>query len=394
MMMISVLYVDDEPDLLELCKVFLEQDTEFCVDTLQFPKEVPGRLATRTYDAIVCDYLMPEMDGISVLKEVRKTAKDLPFILFTGRGREDVVIEALNNGADFYLQKGGDVNSQFTELSSKIRQAVKRREVEKSLRESKKMLQDIINFLPDATFAISRTGSVIAWNRAIEEMTGIPATEMLGRGDFEYALPFYGTRRRILIDLIFETDDEIRANYKGIVREKDALIAVTDLPRPRGDRKILMGKASPLYNEGGEIIGAIEAIRDITLQREAEEELRAAHEQLTASDEELRGQFEELARAERDIRSKEEQLSEITSMIPGVVYQFYANPDGSMGLTYVSGRSLEILGIDAEPYETFFERFTHGVHPEDREAFIESINDVVRRGERWQFEGRFIRPEG
>ena len=74
----------------------------------------------------------------------------------------------------------------------KVRQAVDKKQAERDLHESEKRLTDIINFLPDATFAIDHEGTVIAWNRAIEELTGIPAAEMLGKGDHEYAIPFYG----------------------------------------------------------------------------------------------------------------------------------------------------------------------------------------------------------
>jgi PAS domain S-box-containing protein len=391
--MISVLYVDDEPDLLELCRIFLEQAGDFRVDTIQSPLEVLSRLDKNPYDAIVCDYQMPEIDGISLLKQVREHTSDIPFILFTGRGREEVVIEALNNGADFYLQKGGDVKAQFAELASKIRQAVTRRQAERSLRESEKMLHDIINFLPDATFAIDRAGTVIAWNRAIEDMTGIPATDIIGNGDYAYAVPFYGARRPLLIDLIFESEDVIRQNYTGITREKDVLIAETNLPRPKGESRILMGKASPLYDQTGEIIGAIESIRDITAKQQAEDELRAAHEQLTGSDEELRSQYEEVVRAEMDIRAKEEQFQEIVSTIPGVVFQFYARPGGQFGLTYVSELAMDILGLDKNP-DDFFERVTARIHPDDQEAFLDSIADAARRSVKWFNESRFIRPDG
>ena len=74
------------------------------------------------------------MNGIEFLKTVRTSGNQLPFILFTGRGREEVVIQALNEGADFYLQKGGDPKPQFTELYHKIRQAVQQRQVEEELR--------------------------------------------------------------------------------------------------------------------------------------------------------------------------------------------------------------------------------------------------------------------
>ena len=76
---------------------------------------------TERYDAIISDYQMPEMDGITFLKELKASGNTTPFIIFTGRGREEVAIEALNEGADFYLQKGGEPKSQFAELAHKIR---------------------------------------------------------------------------------------------------------------------------------------------------------------------------------------------------------------------------------------------------------------------------------
>lgn len=391
--MISVLYVDDEPDLLELCRIFLEQSGDIRVETTPAPLEVIPLMKTHEYQAIICDYQMPDMDGITLLKEIRKDGCDIPFILFTGRGREEVVIEALNNGADFYLQKGGDIRAQFTELASKVRQAILRRQAQQSLRESEKLLFDIINFLPDATLAINREGVIIAWNRAVEEMTGVPAREMAGRGNYEYALPFYGERRPMLIDLIFEPEESLRQNYSDIRREGDVLIAETDLPRPKGVHKVLTGRASPLYNESGEIVGAIESIRDVTEQKHAEDELRAAHEELTASDEELRAQYEELVRAETDIRAREEQLLAITTGIPGVVYQFVLQPGGIAGMHFVSERSRDILGIEPDT-DDFFERFTAHVLPDDRDGFLDSIEKVRINPRTWHHELRFIRPSG
>jgi len=271
--MYRILYVDDEPGLLEVGRIFLEMDGLFRVGTAPSAQAALALVASDSFDAIVSDYQMPGMDGIAFLKAVRGRYGDLPFILFTGRGREEVVIEAINNGADFYLQKGGDPRVQFAELAHHVRQAILRRHAERSLVESEKRLSDIINFLPDATFAIDREGQVIAWNRAIEEMTGVSAAEMLGKGNFEYAIPFYNARRKILIDLILEPDRNIYRDYAHIIREKDTLIAETSVPRPKGKQVTLLGKASPLYNREGEIVGAIESIRDITEQKEAEKAL-------------------------------------------------------------------------------------------------------------------------
>jgi hypothetical protein len=93
---------------------------------------------------------------------------------------------------------------------------------------------------------------------------------MMGKGDYEYAVPFYGARRPILIDLIIDSDDEIRRRYYSIIkREGDILITETEKARPRGKPAVLWSKATPLYNPKGEKIGAIESIRDITEFRRA-----------------------------------------------------------------------------------------------------------------------------
>ena len=113
--MISILYVDDEPGMLDIGKLFLERGGQFSVDIITSAPAALTLLDSKKYDAVIADYQMPEMDGIEFLKRVRTSGNIIPFILFTGRGREDIVIQALNAGADFYLQKGGEPVSQFTE---------------------------------------------------------------------------------------------------------------------------------------------------------------------------------------------------------------------------------------------------------------------------------------
>jgi PAS domain S-box-containing protein len=125
--MISVLYVDDESGFLEVGKSYLEQTNEFAVTTAPSASVALDRLKSNGIQAIVSDYQMPGIDGIEFLKQVRAIDKTLPFILFTGKGREEIAIEAFENGADFYLQKGGASRPQFAELMLKIRIAVDHR---------------------------------------------------------------------------------------------------------------------------------------------------------------------------------------------------------------------------------------------------------------------------
>jgi PAS domain S-box-containing protein len=272
---ITVLYVDDEPGLLEIGKIFLEQNGQFSVDTITSAPAALALMETKAYDAIISDYQMPDMDGIRFLKKVRSSGNTIPFILFTGRGREEIVIQALNEGADYYLQKGGDLLVQFTELTHQIRQAVQQRRAETSLRDHERREADIINFLPDATFAIDTKGTVIAWNHAMEEMTGVKPAEILGKNNYEYAVPFYHERRPILIDLVLAPDEKFeREKYLYTIRDRTMLTAETVLEKPDGSRIHLWAKACRLFDKNGNLAGAIESIRDITRNRQAEEALR------------------------------------------------------------------------------------------------------------------------
>lgn len=133
---LRVLYVDDEPELLEMAKIFLEMHGEFQVGVSTSATEAIKNPLLQSFDAIISDYEMPDMNGIAFLKHVRQQFGDIPFILFTGRGREEVVIDAINNGADFYLQKGGSAQAQFAELAHKIRQSVEKRRAQAELRDA------------------------------------------------------------------------------------------------------------------------------------------------------------------------------------------------------------------------------------------------------------------
>jgi len=263
--MFRALYVDDEPGLLDICKIFLEQTGQIHVDILTGAAKALENLKFSTYDVIISDYQMPGMDGISFLKTLRSQGNLVPFILFTGRGREEVVIEALNNGADFYIQKGGDPAAQFAELEHKVRLVVEQRRMKTELAEYQRRMAEIIDFLPDATFAIDLAGTVIVWNRAMEELTGVSKDTILGTGNYSYALPFYGERHPILIDLLFRENPEIERKYQNIRKKVNRFIADIFIPAfNEGKGAHLWGIASPLYDTKDNLVGAIESIRDIT----------------------------------------------------------------------------------------------------------------------------------
>jgi PAS domain S-box-containing protein len=173
--LIRVLCVDDEPYILDITKAFLEQSGDLRVDMAQSGYHAMRLLKEHTFDAVVSDYDMPEIDGIEFLKLVRLEIPDIPFLLFTGKGREEVVIEALNNGADFYIQKGGDVKAQFVELEHKIRQSVKKRHAEYALSVSERHERFLVNIIKQSTqaFVVSYPdGGLGLPNQAFCQLTG------------------------------------------------------------------------------------------------------------------------------------------------------------------------------------------------------------------------------
>ena len=280
---IDALYVDDEVDLLNLGKIFLEHLGDFRVTIIAQPTEAIDLINKQSFDAIISDYQMPVINGIEFLRKIRTSGNSIPFILFTGKGREEVVIQALNEGADFYIQKGGDPRSQFIELSHKIRQAVQRRRLEVSVRDHERREADIINFLPDPTFAINTDGIVIAWNRAMETLSGISSRDILGKGNYEYALPFYHERRPMLINLVFGDDPETRLKYPWIKQEGNLLSAeITISHFHEGTGASFWFTASPLFDNQGTIFGAIESIREITESKRVLEALQLDESRLEA----------------------------------------------------------------------------------------------------------------
>ncbi len=167
--------------------------------------------------------------------------------------------------------------SRFAQLASV---ALDNARLYSAAQETQRRLTDIIEFLPDATVVIDSEGRVIAWNRAIEEMTGITAEAMLGKGDYEYAIPFYGQRRPILVDLVFKPQEELEAKYAQIRRLGGTLIGETYVPHLQGGGRYLFATASVLRDVRGNVVGAIETIRDITDRKRVETDLRKSEEKL------------------------------------------------------------------------------------------------------------------
>ncbi len=186
---IRVLAVDDEPYLLDLTKIFLENDPRILVDIAGSGQEALTMVGTTFYDCLISDYQMPVMDGLELLKVLRSKGWDVPFILFTGKGREDVAVNALNLGASFYLQKGGGVEAQFTELANMVRRSAETYRSQKELEESENRFRNLLQQSSDFILIIDQEGFINYCSSSAKRIVGYSEQEMLGTNVFSLIHP-------------------------------------------------------------------------------------------------------------------------------------------------------------------------------------------------------------
>ena len=172
----KILHVDDDESIIEQSKIFLERENnKIEIHTTTSPSEALSKVQKEEYDAIISDYKMPELDGLEFLEKIRKERDDdVPFIIFTGRGREEIAMEALNIGADRYLRKGGDPSSQYRILSEAVSNTIERKEY-------KKRFRDFFENLPYMAFMIDPSGLVQEINKTFTETTGYDKDEIVGK---------------------------------------------------------------------------------------------------------------------------------------------------------------------------------------------------------------------
>ena len=192
---------------------------------------------------------------------------------------------------------------------------LERIQVEEAVKDSERRMAGIIDFLPDATFVINKDGKVIAWNRAIEKMTGIKPEDILEKDNYEYSLPFYGKRRPILIDQVLKSNSDYERIYEEIKKQEDgSLIGEAFIQNMKGKASYLLGNAAVLYNSEGEVYGAIESIRDITAQKNAEENLLSAKERAESA---MRAKSKFLANMSHEIRTPMNAVIGMTGLLLG-----------------------------------------------------------------------------
>jgi len=214
---------------------------------------------------------VPPHEADRTRKAVERTLKGEKVLLECQRmTKKGKLIDVAANASVLYDSQGNVIGMIVI-----ARDITERKKAEEALKNSRRRLEEIIDFLPDPTWVVNNRGHVVAWNRATEKLTGIRADEIIGKGNYEYSMPFYGERRPILIDLAQNWDDSYKNKYTSLKKSGDDLISEEVFIPLLGESGIfLASSARALYDSDGNPAGAIETVRDITERKKAETALR------------------------------------------------------------------------------------------------------------------------
>lgn len=276
--LIRVLHVDDELDFVKVAKQILEMQGPFQVDTASSVEEAMEKMKNKTFDVIVCDYKIHEKDGLQFLEELRNTGNKIPFIMFTGRSREEVAIKALNLGADQYLTKYGDPETVYGELAYGICKTVEReraymearhmeklrakerRSYYKHLEENQKFLKNVFAASPDAITVTDLDGIIVECSQATLDMLGYSSKEeLIGKNDFA----FFAKKDR----------KKARGNMKiilmlGFVKNTEYTLITKDGREFQAELS-----ASVVKGSSGNPLGFVAITKDITERKRLQEKL-------------------------------------------------------------------------------------------------------------------------
>jgi PAS domain S-box-containing protein len=266
--MISVLFIDDEPSLLDVMKLFFEREGEFAVETAGGAAEALEKLRAAPYDAVVADFQMPGMDGLGLLRAIRASGSTVPFILFTGKGSEEIAGDALNSGADGYLRKGGDPRSQFAGLRERIVQAVGlgRRKAEETLKEREETCRALMESAPDMIIITDPDGTIRYANTPAAKMFGLSPAGIVGKTQDDLFSPLTVQRHKDGITEIERT---------GAPHRFEEFLST-----PAGDFWISVSSV-PLRDSRGTLTGIMGIARDITGYKQMQDALELVNRKLT-----------------------------------------------------------------------------------------------------------------
>lgn len=345
--MIRILHVDDEVGFLDLVGFFLKREGDFEVETTTTAESALEKMESEDYDAIVVDFSLPGMDGIELLKIVRAKGLRIPYVLFTGKGKEETAVEALNSGADFYLQKGASPQLQFKELANMLRKSVQVSRSEAAARQGDRFLSSVFSSIQDGISVLDKEMNILRVNQTMEAWYS-HKMPLVGKKCYN---AYHGRNAQCDSCPSARTVESGKSDYEVVpkIGPKGEVVGWLDL------------YSFPLRDSmTGELSGVIEYLRDITDRRKAEDALR-----------------------ESDIR-----LKKLSYHVPGMIYQFVKRLDGSYCIPFTTEAIKEIFGCSPEDVRDDFSPIAKVILPEDFDKVVGSIEYSGNHLTLWQCEYR------
>ncbi len=349
-MTIKILIVDDDEDTLRIATRFLQRDDPtFDISVASSAELALTKLDDDAFDVIVSDYEMPKgMNGLECLELVRSKSSEIPFIIFTGRGREEVAIKALNLGADLYLTKGGDPKSLYTELAHNIRNAVAHRRAKSALDESDARFRAAFEDAAIGMAIVSIDQEILQVNAKLTEMLGFEAEQLISRNLEEIAHPDEIGQAPLKALRILDDDTTILSGERRFLHRDGKWVWTRTTSSLTRD-----SKGKPLY--------FVSQFQDITETKQAIEALRD-------SEERFRGAFEDAAIGMALITFEGEKI-------------------------HCNRALTQMLGYTNE--ELMTRSFSEITHPDDIDKTPAAVNGLFENGKSTiQLEKRYIHKSG
>jgi PAS domain S-box-containing protein len=347
---LRILHVDDDSCILEVSKQILIAENNFEIDDATSVDEAFRKMENQTYDAIVSDYQMPLKNGLDFLKELRKQQKDVPFILFTGKGREEVVVEALNLGADSYLNKHGSPEIVYCELADAINKTVERKISRKLLAASESNYRMLVEkSLQGILVTKAAPLRLVFANETMGKFLGYSAQELMSLSPKEIVGLVYPEDRAVFFK-------RLENRFRGESAE-----SCLEFRAVRKDGSIIWLEALSNRVEFDGQPAVLGMFLDINEDKKAMEILRES----------------------------EQRYRELANSLPDIVFETDINGQ----LVFANERAMEISGYSLRDLEKGL-NLLQFLAPEDKERATKSIQRLLAGGSYVPAEYTFVRKDG
>ncbi|MDQ2073271.1 PAS domain S-box protein [Haloarcula sp. H-GB4] len=352
---IRLLHVDDEPDFAETAAAFLERENNrLRVETASDAEAALERLEASTFDCIVSDYDMPGRNGIEFLEAVREEYPELPLILFTGKGSEEVASDAISTGVTDYLQKEVGTD-QYTLLANRVQNAVEARQTATEAERRRHRLEQILKTVPSCVVQLDRDGQFVFANQRAVDVLGLSQSELQDR---TYNDPEWQIR-----DLDGTPIPDSELPFRQVLETGQPLSdARHTIHWPDGTEKVLSVNSAPLFDDDGAVESVVCTLTDITDKRDRK----------------------------RDLQETERRLQLALEASKTGVWEWDYETD-EVAWSDTLGR---LMGFEPGEFGGTLSAVFDLIHPEDRAEVREKIERAVETGDIYDGEFRMIDADG